>query len=199
MNAKELIGTRTGTRTWPLVSIPPSNHILIHEELAPYVDGASIDDRHDPAFVTDHFPVMVTFDLADPSVPSDPPSPTAPGDEGGLRLVAVLPNPSGDERTDEAIMIENMGDSVINLDGWSIEDRQQGSWDFAEDGEIPTGETKVIRKNGHNAHLSNSGDRVTLIGLEVDSCEPLRGGVTLGRTSGCGRSDEERCAAERID
>lgn len=93
---------------------------------------------------------------------ADMPAPVPVADEG-IRIVEIVPNPSGDESQKESITIKNTSDSNVDLAGWIVMDLAKRSWKLDELGTIAAGQTKTIKRKGQPMGLNNSGDVVTLM------------------------------------
>jgi hypothetical protein len=116
--------------------------------------------------LTDHLPVVLTLR----TTVSAPP----PGPSGGLRIVAALPNPSGDDSALEEIHLRNNGTEAVPLEGWRIRNGQgQQEWLLsAQDGVVAGSQPVVVVRRGRPMSLRNSGDTIVLInpaGLAVDT------------------------------
>lgn len=90
------------------------DHILLSPQLAADVTSATIPHDHDPTKLTDHFPVVVRLAMDTTNPP--------PAAEVSFRMVALLPNPEGDENLLEQAFIANEGQEEGRLDGWSLRD-----------------------------------------------------------------------------
>lgn len=91
-------------------------------------------------------------------------TPSPPLTGGGLRIVAVLPNPHGDDRELEEVHVSNRGTSAIALSGWRITNAEgQQHWILtAQDGTVAPGQTIIVVRHGRSMSLRNSGDTVVL-------------------------------------
>ncbi|MEO1132136.1 MAG: lamin tail domain-containing protein [Cyanobacteria bacterium J06639_1] len=102
-------------------------------------------------------------------------------------IAGLLPNPSGQESLNEAVFLKNVGNTPVNLNGWTIRDRANSFWALGDragtsGATVAPGETIQIRRLLQPMALNNSGDTVRLIapdGRVVDE-------VSYGRT----RQDE---------
>lgn len=109
--------------------------------------------------VSDHLPLIARFRIRE-----DDDGIGAGG--GGVRIVAVLPNPSGSDHHAEQVTLRNLGTTDVSLDGWRVADDDGNS--FLLSGTIAAGATRVITLD-RTAMLNNSGDEVLLLspnGLE---------------------------------
>ncbi len=115
--------------------------------------------------LTDHLPVVLTLRTTD--------APTVVTTPGGMRIVAVLPNPHGDDVQFEAVHLRNGGAAPQSLVGWRIQDATGASWLLtAEDGTAAPGQTVIIVRRGRNMFLNNDGDEVVLVddqGRRIDT------------------------------
>ena len=127
------------------------DHILLSPALSVRVTGVEIDHSFDPRVVSDHFPIIVRLEF--------PGAKTA----APIRIASLLPNPSGDERQDEAVTVISHAARPVSLAGWMLRDLAGKTWKLDELGEIAPGMTKTIRRAGQSMALNNSGDTVELI------------------------------------
>jgi hypothetical protein len=118
---------------------------------------------------TDHLPVVLTLRAG--RLVSERRRPP-------MRIWEVEPNPAGDERQRERVVLRNMTTRTIDLRGWRIQDAVGQSWELDEqDGELPGGRlgrgaTVAIWRRGRPMTLTNSGDTITLFdptGAWIDS------------------------------
>ena len=109
--------------------------------------------------LTDHLPVVLTLRTTAASTP------TPPTAAGGLRIVAALPNPHGDDRDLEEVHVANGGTTAVPLAGWRITNAEgQQSWLLtAQDGTVGPGQTVIVVRRGRPVSLRNSGDRIVLV------------------------------------
>ena len=93
-------------------------------------------------------------------------TPGRPGvSEGGLvRIVSALVNPAGEEAGNEQVTIINLGETSVDLTGWSIVDRLDRV--DALTGSLAPGGSKVVTLSGNGALLGNSGGTITLLDAE---------------------------------
>ncbi len=104
----------------------------------------------------DHLPVVATLQIGNQDGASN--------GQAGLRIVSLLPNPSGDESQNEAATIRNAGSTAVNLTGWKLRDRAQKTWSLDSLGTIAPGQSVEIRRQGQPMALNNSGgDTVELV------------------------------------
>jgi len=115
--------------------------------------------------LTDHLPVVLTLRTTA--------APPPPGPTGGMRIVAILPNPHGDDVQFEAVHLRNNGAAPRPLAGWRIQDAAGDAWILtAEDGTAAPGATVIVVRRGRNMFLNNDGDEVALLddrGVRVDT------------------------------
>lgn len=90
--------------------------------------------------------------------------------KGKVFIIAASVNPPGSDLGNEKIILLNVSDSPIDLEGWSIlDDRKQK--DFIRNTILQANNTIVIRLTGNGARLLNRGGLITLLdseGLKVD-------------------------------
>jgi hypothetical protein len=117
--------------------------------------------------LTDHLPVALILRTT-------PASGLPPQPSGGLRIVAALPNPLGDDVASEEVHVRNTGASPVPLDGWRVKNGQgQQEWRLtAQDGVVQPGETLIVIRRGRSMSLRNTGDTIVLVsptGRTVDT------------------------------
>ncbi|MCP5050212.1 MAG: hypothetical protein GY940_23805 [bacterium] len=131
------------------------DHILLSKTLSKKIDTVVIPHNHDPRMVTDHFPVVVYLKLPGPgNVP-------LPQPDGQIRMIRLMPNPIGNENTEEWIEIENPGNKSVNLKGWKFRDLAGKTWKLK--GTLKAGDKRIIKRNKQSMALNNRGDTVDLI------------------------------------
>jgi exonuclease III len=143
------------------------DHVLLSQGLADQLDAVEIDHDLNPAlgtdgFVSDHFPIVVRFDLEGPIQ-----QPTV-----SVRLALLLPNPPGDESQNEEATLANDGTHAVTLTGWTLRDRAGRSWVLDSLGTMAPGEEKAIQRGGQPMAMNNTGDTIDLLdadGQVVDS------------------------------
>ena len=133
------------------------DHILISNSMAAQIDWVEIDHGHDPLTLTDHFPIIVRFDLSNGNGQN--------GDEV-VKIQWLLPNPAGDERQNEAASIVNIGSNPVVLSGWTLRDNAERTWTLDSLGTHPAGQNAEIMRNGQPMALNNGGDRVDLLNAD---------------------------------
>ena len=94
--------------------------------------------------------------------------PLPPVCQGGLCVVAALPNPVGDDRVGEEVHVANLGDTAISLARWTVEDAGGSGWDLdAQDGVVQPGDTLRILRRRRGRGLNNQGrETITLVDPE---------------------------------
>jgi hypothetical protein len=65
---------------------------------------------------------------------------------GGLRIVALLPNPVGNEEVNESVTIEHTGDTTADLTGHLLRDAAGQTWDLS--GILGPGESRTFLRKG---------------------------------------------------
>jgi len=80
-----------------------------------------------------------------------------------VEIVALLPNPSGNERIYESATIRNNKNRPINLKGWLLKDNTERFWQLDSLGIIRPDEEKTIQRNFQSMGLNNKGDIIYLI------------------------------------
>jgi hypothetical protein len=87
---------------------------------------------------------------------------------GGMRIVSLLPNPPGDERQAEEIVLRNTGSTTVNLGGWVLRDAAGLTWSLASAGTLAPGAQRTIRRSGQAMSLNNDGDTIVLVNADGD-------------------------------
>jgi Lamin Tail Domain len=126
-------------------------------------------------YASDHTPVVAEFSLrpptGQPTIPVPPPSPVLPiispppdpttqPPLAKVRIVALLPNPPGDDPGKETIMLKNFGGADEDLTGWRLMDKAGN--ELVLSGSIAQGSTRVITLAEGQVPLNNGGDEVRL-------------------------------------
>lgn len=130
------------------------DHILISQKLKDLIEKVEIPHEHDPTKVSDHFPVIVHLKFVEGGKVSL---------TKGVRVISLIPNPSGDESLKEQITIKNFSDASINLEGWRLKNIAGGIWYIGDVGVLEPGMEKVVKKEGQSMELSNNGDIIDLV------------------------------------
>ncbi|OGZ28726.1 MAG: hypothetical protein A2427_03565 [Candidatus Nealsonbacteria bacterium RIFOXYC1_FULL_40_7] len=89
-------------------------------------------------------------------------------------FVEVMPSPEGKDAEGEYIVIKNGGDSLADLSGWQIRDKEGSSKVFALNKSISALKTLTLFRKETGITLNNSGDGLELLdpnGNIVDSVE----------------------------
>ncbi len=134
------------------------DHILVSPALASRMERVEIRHAHDPLRVSDHFPIIAHLRLTDVS----PPPPTPPtAHPAEVRIISLVPNPSGDEQQNERVTLRNMGSAPVQLEGWTLTDETGAAWTLS--GSIPVGQTLEVRRTGQAMALNNNGDTIRLL------------------------------------
>jgi endonuclease/exonuclease/phosphatase family metal-dependent hydrolase len=159
----------------------PIDHALAGGALAAaYRDGSAVvfhadDYIEDYARTTsDHFPVLMRFDLGEPAA-------------GDLLLNEILANEPGADTGGEFVEIVNRGTSAVDAGGFAIADSLAARAVIADGTFIPAGGALVV---AGSLGLSNDGDAITLAdatGAVVDRVVygaelAARDGVSMTRT-----------------
>lgn len=128
------------------------DHILVSKSLEPKIVKAKILNYYNPIGVSDHYPVSVTFNLADNTL-----------EETGIKIISLLPNPAGDETQNEMITLKNFGGTSQSLTGWKVKDAAGRIWTLDAVGSISAGAEVQVLRQGQTMALNNSGDTVYLL------------------------------------
>lgn len=108
---------------------------------------------------TDHLPVVLTLRVSGVRCRQD---------SASVRLMAAVPNPSGDERQAESVTLHNRGSKAVKLTGWRLQNANREAWDLdqldtpADKGLLDRGGRLTIFRRGRPMQLNNSGDTVAL-------------------------------------
>ena len=79
----------------------------------------------------------------------------------GVRIISLLPNPEGTDRGNEQITLKNFGDESVPLDGWSLRDKAENTFDL--DGQLGPGAIRTITLPKGKLPLNNGGDEIELL------------------------------------
>lgn len=115
-------------------------------------------DNNDWETASDHLPVYADFAFDFP--------PTEPVEEetavsNALKIAALLPNPAGEDRGNEIVVLNNTENETIHLTGWKLRDRAGNI--FVLGGQASgNSETSIIMES-NSMPLNNSGDTIILI------------------------------------
>jgi exonuclease III len=131
------------------------DHVLLSSGLAARVSVVRVDHTHDPTQVSDHSPLIVRLELG-------PGAPTPPA-AAGIRLVALLPNPSGNENGNEEATVRNTSGQAASLAGWKLSDLAGQTWSLDALGTLQAGQAKTIRRGGQRMAMNNGGDTIGLL------------------------------------
>ena len=98
-----------------------------------------------------------------------------------VRIVSALVNPDGRDANRETVTIENLGNTSVNLKGWTIAGRNDNKSDL-EDTELAPGERYVIEGLGRSgsAQLTNRVDSTITL---YDDAQNVIDEVTYDRTT----------------
>jgi exonuclease III len=107
---------------------------------------------------SDHVPVFADFVFGG-AQPTDPDDPVVAST--GLTIVELLPNPQGEDRGNEEVILANAGTATANLQGWRLRDRAGNT--FLLSGTIAAGVRATILLPAGSLPLNNDGDDVDLI------------------------------------
>jgi hypothetical protein len=131
------------------------------------------DDQHGhrlPGFPEGPLALLDTHPGPTPIPP--PPRPPVPAPVvSPLAIIAALVNPEGTDEGKETVTIFNASAQAVDLRGWKIIDRQQGT-ETLEHRMLPSNESVTIRLSGRGAQLGNQGGTIRLVspeGVQTDS------------------------------
>lgn len=134
------------------------DHILLAATLAGRIESVQMPHDHNPLEVSDHFPVVVKLRLTGNGG-------TTTTASNGIRITAIVPNPTGNENQEEAVTVKNISTQSINMTGWKLRDLAGKMWQLDSLGTITPNQEKQIKRRGQLMALNNNGDTVDLINL----------------------------------
>jgi hypothetical protein len=79
-----------------------------------------------------------------------------------IRITELLPNPSGDEATEEYITLTNMGTDMVDLSGWILGDATKSRYTMSDMQIAPSQSVKLYRQHTKIA-LNNTGTEVVTL------------------------------------
>ena len=124
---------------------------MLSPKLSEIVELVETPHIHDPRIVTDHYPVVIRLRFDEDS------------SADGIRIIALLPNPAGNENQNEEITVKNFGGQPVSLVGWKVVDPTGKAWSLDGLGNLQPDEEKTIKRMGQPMAMNNSGDTVDLI------------------------------------
>jgi micrococcal nuclease len=77
-----------------------------------------------------------------------------------IKIVAMLPNPAGQDAGHETVTLKNMSSEQVSLEGWVLKDRSNNEM-LLEDFTLAAGATEEITAK-NRLSLNNTGDEITL-------------------------------------
>jgi hypothetical protein len=78
-----------------------------------------------------------------------------------VRIISVIPNPTGNDDYKESFTVKNFGSNPINLKGWKVIHKGKAVWDLTTVGELlPCREITIYNLNTES--LDNNGDFLKL-------------------------------------
>jgi Lamin Tail Domain len=80
-----------------------------------------------------------------------------------IRITKLLPDPVGDDFTEERASLKNTGAVPVNLAAWKLRDLAENSWQLDGLGTLAPGAEVSIKRNGQSMSLNNNGDTVELV------------------------------------
>jgi hypothetical protein len=85
------------------------------------------------------------------------------GDQPSAVVIeSLLPNPDGSDRINEEVMLRNDSAIVVSMTGWTLEDESGRIWALVGLGNIDSGQSATIRRNGMPMSLNNNEDEISL-------------------------------------
>jgi micrococcal nuclease len=81
------------------------------------------------------------------------------GPQSTIFIMALLPNPRGEDADNETVILANSSDVDASVDQWKLKDQAGGV--FTISGTVPAGGTRTIRLNA-SLQLGNEGDSIEL-------------------------------------
>jgi hypothetical protein len=122
----------------------------------------------------DSRPIAELIGGATPPTPSPAPAPSpAPSPTSGtsIYLERALLNPTGDDVGREVVVIGNLADAAVSLEGWQLVDKNHRSTTLGPVAVAP-GASALVVLDGSGAQLSNKGGNLVLLdpdGGQVDA------------------------------
>lgn len=101
-----------------------------------------------------------TYACEDDSSQDDTPEEVAVDYSDDIYITEVLPNPSGEESTDEFIELYNSSNNAVDLTGWELSDSTSRNYTLT--GSIGAGQYTTFYREASGIALNNSGDTVEL-------------------------------------
>lgn len=80
-----------------------------------------------------------------------------------VRIIALLPDPAGNDFLEERITLKNTGTSAVKLTSWKVRDLADNSWPLDGLGTLAAGAQASVKRNGQQMGLNNGGDTVELV------------------------------------
>lgn len=93
-----------------------------------------------------------------------------------LRIASLVPDPAGDDFSDEQATLTNTGTQPVNLAGWKLRDLAENAWSLDGLGTLAPGRQATIRRNGAPMALNNGGDTVELVAPDGTVVQTLQYG-----------------------
>ncbi len=131
------------------------DHILLSPALDRLVASVRLDQQHDLAVVSDHFPVIVTLDL--------PKSAIGTASQGGLVIDALLPDPEGEDAQHEFVRVQNTSSQPVSLEGWRLRNGKGQERALDTYKTLAPGKQLDVVSEGRKLALKNDGDTISLI------------------------------------
>jgi exonuclease III len=145
------------------------DHILVAPSLFSRITSVNMPHTLDPTEVSDHFPIVVTFNMngmGGGTTGGGTGGGAGGGAGGGLRIARLLPNPDGNENEREEATIRNGTSEAVNLNGYTLRDRAGQTWGLS--GTIAAGQSRMFKRNGQAMAMNNNGDTIDLIEPDGD-------------------------------
>ncbi len=142
----------TGDILFDQIYVSPTMFINYEQGSAAVFNDAIAVRGNNTTRASDHLPVFADFTLG--ATAEEPPPPI-------LRIVALLPNPDGEDHGNEMVTLANGGADAVSLNGWRLRDRAGNQ--FMLEGSVPANDELRIVMTTFAMPLNNSGDRVTLL------------------------------------
>ncbi len=141
--------SNTGDILFDQILVPP--HVYEHYALGSVTvfDLPVAVEGQNYTMASDHLPVYADFNF-----------PTDGEEVQQVRIVALLPNPTGPDARNEVVRLYNPGASAVSLDGWSLRDRAGNTYNLS--GSIPAASQRTIYMVEFTMPLNNNGDEVEL-------------------------------------
>jgi endonuclease/exonuclease/phosphatase family metal-dependent hydrolase len=158
----------TGDQMFDQILIPPrmaSSYVPGSVKVFNNAIAVSSEEREWDHMPSDHLPVYADFVLTARQRAERPGRVREV--RRGVRIVGLLPNPSGRDAGSEKVRLLNPTSSAVDLTGWKLRDRGGSACDLS--GSIEPGSVLVFTPPAELMALTNTGDEITLFNAEGEA------------------------------